>query len=189
MQGKPLLYVDVDGVISLWGFDPDTRPSGAFAVVDGIPHFLSQEAGAHLLDLAERFDLVWCTGWEEKANEHLVPALGMRTPLPYLSFDAHRGAGGMGHTTPGHWKLGALEAHASGRPLAWIDDAFNDACFAWARAREAPTLLVETQPAVGLVAEHAERLAAWAADLSRRPARPGGSGGAGGPAPPPAEPR
>jgi hypothetical protein len=160
MQEKPLLYVDVDGVISLWGFDPDTRPPGAFAAVDGIPHFLSQEAGAHLLDLAGVFDLVWCTGWEEKANEHLVPALGLPEPLPYLSFDAHRGPG---HTTPGHWKLAALDAHASPeRPIAWIDDAFNEACFAWARERGAPTLLVETVPAVGLVAAHAERLRAWA---------------------------
>ena len=160
MQEKPLLYVDVDGVISLWGFDPNERPPGAFAVVDGIPHFLSSEASEHLLDLAGTFDLVWCTGWEEKANEHLVPALGLPTPLPFLGFDAARGAG---HTTPGHWKLPALDAHARSRPLAWIDDAFNDACLEWARERDAPTLLVPTDPAVGLVAEHAERLRAWAA--------------------------
>ncbi|MDQ3739390.1 MAG: hypothetical protein M3320_04400 [Actinomycetota bacterium] len=160
MQEKPVLYVDVDGVISLWGFDPNRRPPGAFAVVDGIPHFLSSEAGGHLLDLGGQFDLVWCTGWEEKANEHLVPALGLPTPLPFLSFDASRDAG---HTTPGHWKLSALEAHAGSRPIAWVDDAFNDACFEWARRRSAPTLLVETSPAVGLVAEHAERLRAFAA--------------------------
>jgi hypothetical protein len=132
-------------------------------VVDGIPHFLSEEAGAHLLDLAGAFELVWCTGWEEKANEHLVPALGLGDPLPYLSFDAHRGPG---HTTPGHWKLGALEEHAGDRPLAWIDDAFNDACHAWAAGRGAPTLLVETEPAVGLTAEQGARLRAWA---TRRP--------------------
>src|SRR5215213_4557963 len=136
MQEKPLLYVDVDGVISLWGFDLDRRPEGGFTVVDGIPHFLSSEAGAHLLDLAAHFELVWCTGWEEKANEHLVAALGLPTPLPYLSFDAH---GGPGHTTPGHWKLAALEAQAGDRPLAWVDDAFNEACWAWARERPAPT--------------------------------------------------
>ena len=162
MQEKPLLYVDVDGVISLWGFDPDKRPAGTFAVVDGIPHFLSQEAGRHLLALSEGFDLVWCTGWEEKANEFLLSPLGLRNPLPYLSFDAHREPG---HTTPGHWKLGALDAHAGARPLAWIDDAFNEACWEWASARGAPTLLVATEPAVGLVASHAESLRSWAATL------------------------
>src|SRR3712207_5834850 len=115
MQEKPPLFVDVDGVISLWGFDPDKRPPGAYAVVDGIPHFLSQAAGAHLLELSETFELVWCTGWEEKANEHLLSPLGLPNPLPYLSFDAHRDPG---HTTPGHWKLGAIEAFAGDRPLA-----------------------------------------------------------------------
>src|SRR5688500_8001921 len=121
MQEKPVLYVDVDGVISLWGFAPDRRPPGSFAVVDGLPHLLASEAGAHLLELGGTFDLVWCTGWEEKANEHLVPALGLPTPLPFLGFDASRGAG---HTTPGHWKLAALAEHAGTRPIAWVDDAF-----------------------------------------------------------------
>jgi len=159
MQDKPLLYVDVDGVISLWGFGQDERPQGAFTVVDGIPHFLSSEAGRHLLDLAALFDLVWCTGWEEKANEHLVSALGLPGPLPFLSFDATRGPG---TSTPGHWKLPALTEHAGDRPLAWIDDAFNEACWEWARTRSALTLLVETHPATGLVAEHAARLRAFA---------------------------
>jgi hypothetical protein len=162
MQEKPLLYVDVDGVISLWGFDPNERPPGALAVVDGIPHFLSEAAGRHLLALADCFELVWCTGWEEKANEYLLSPLGLPTPLPYLSFDAHREPG---HTTPGHWKLGALTAHAGDRPLAWVDDAFNAACWDWAAARAAPTCLVPTNPAVGLVESHFATLSAFAATL------------------------
>src|SRR5688572_19921759 len=97
-QRKPVLLVDVDGVISLWGFDADRRPAGAFASVDGIPHFLSQQAAEHLLALADVYELVWCTGWEEKANEVMPHALGIG-PLPYLSFD-HTPAG---TTTPGHW--------------------------------------------------------------------------------------
>ncbi|HEX2084161.1 MAG TPA: hypothetical protein VHF89_00635 [Solirubrobacteraceae bacterium] len=163
MQEKPVLYVDVDGVISLWGFDPNNRPPGAFTVVDGIPHFLSEEAGAHLLDLSGAFALVWCTGWEEKANEHLLSPLALPNPLPYLSFDAHRGPG---HTTPGHWKLGAIDEHAGDRPVAWVDDALNDACREWARSRPAPTLLLPTDPAVGLVATHAERLREFAAAVA-----------------------
>jgi hypothetical protein len=164
LQEKPLLFVDVDGVISLWGFDPNRRPPGSFTVVDGIPHFLSQEAGGHLLALSERFDLVWCTGWEEKANEHLLSPLGLPTPLPYLSFDAHRDPG---HTTPGHWKLGAVTEYAADRPLAWVDDAFNAACWDWAAARGAPTLLVATRPETGLVAAHAESLREFAATARR----------------------
>lgn len=167
-QEKPLLLVDVDGVISLWGFPMDRRPGGAFHAVDGLPHFLSEEAGGHLHALAGAFDLVWCTGWEERANEHLPQLLGLAGPLPHLSFDAHVRAG---TSMPGHWKLGAIDAYARDRPAAWIDDAFNDACRAWARERSAPTLLVETTPDEGLVARHADALFAWAAELTRlRPA-------------------
>lgn len=166
------MYVDVDGVISLWGFDPNRRPEGTFAGVDGIVHFLSAEAGAHLHALRDAFDLVWCTGWEEKADEHLPHALGLPSlaGLEHLGFDRDVSPGA---TTPGHWKLAAVDAHAAGRPAAWIDDALNDACEAWAATRAAPTLLVHTDPATGLVAEHADRLRAWARDLCR-PWRPGG---------------
>jgi hypothetical protein len=168
---KPLLLVDVDGVISLWGFASDRRPGGTYVTVDGIPHFLSEEAGRHLLALAAAFELVWCTGWEEKANEYLPHALALPGPLPYLGFDDHEV--GAGETTPGHWKLGAIDAYAGSRPLAWLDDAFNDACHAWAAAREAPTLLVATEPVSGLTQAHAERLMEWAAGLRGAASGPG----------------
>jgi hypothetical protein len=157
-QDKPVLLVDVDGVISLWGFDVDMRPRGEFHAVDGLPHFLSQEAGEHLHRLSSAFDLVWCTGWEEKAGEYLEPLLGLPGPLPFLSFDRHVQTG---TTMPGHWKLGAIDAHLGDRPAAWIDDAFNDACHAWATARQSPTLLVETTPAEGLIQRHADLLLEW----------------------------
>lgn len=161
-QEKPILLVDVDGVISLWGFDVDARPDGDFLAVDGIPHFLSEEAGRHLHTLSRAFDLVWCTGWEEKANEHLPAALGLPRPLPFLSFDKHVTTG---TTMPGHWKLGAITAYLGDRPAAWIDDAFNEACHEWARQRAAPTLLVETTPAQGLIEGHRDLLVAWASSI------------------------
>ena len=50
-------------------------------------------------------------------------------------------------------------------PLAWIDDAFDPSCDAWAAARDAPTLLVRTEPATGLAQEHVTRLESWARSL------------------------
>ena len=134
-----------------------------FASVEGIVHFLSQEAARHLLEVLPDFEPAWCTGWEEKADDHLPAALGLG-PFPHLSFDAAAPVG-PGATTPGHWKLAAIDAYAGDRPLAWVDDAFNDACWAWARDRGAPTLLVETLPSVGVTAEHAARLRDWARSL------------------------
>ncbi len=157
MQAKPILLVDIDGVLSLWGFASNDRPAGGFHNVDGVMHFLSSDAAIHLLALHVRFDLVWCSGWEEKADEYLPRLLGLPRGLPFLSFERNPGR------SDGHWKLAAIDAYAGPRhPLAWIDDAHDDACRAWAQQRDAPTMLIATQPATGLTAAHAAALHAWA---------------------------
>jgi hypothetical protein len=155
MPLRPLLMVDIDGVISLFGFPMDARPRGAFHSIDGIPHFLSAAACEHLLALSLSFELVWASGWEEKANEYLPSLLGLPR-LPHLSFERSPGKANA------HWKLDAIEGYADGRPLAWLDDAFNDACYTWAAARAAPTLLVQTVPHAGLTEREADRLIEWA---------------------------
>src|ERR687892_211938 len=50
-------------------------------------------------------------------------------------------------------------------PLHWIDDNLSEECHAWAKGREAPTLLVETSPSVGLTDEHVSMLLSWAERL------------------------
>jgi HAD domain in Swiss Army Knife RNA repair proteins len=159
--------VDIDGVISLFGPPGDRGPEGSFHAIDGIPHFLSSEATTHLLKLAEAYDLVWCSGWEEKAEEYLPHLLGLPAGLPFLRFERMTGSppARAGRSIDGHWKLDAIEAYAGMRTLAWIDDAFDQSCHAWAAARPAPTLLVETDPAVGLTSTEAELLTEWAQTL------------------------
>ena len=128
--------------------------------IDGSPHLISAAAPAHLQTLGADFDLVWCTGWEERANEYLPGVLGLPGDLPVLSFDRNPGRG---HA---HWKLAAIEAYAGpDRPLAWLDDALNDACRTWATERAAPTLLVETIPHQGITDRHVTRLTTWARAL------------------------
>jgi hypothetical protein len=159
---RPLLLVDIDGVISLFGFDHARPPAGRFITVDGIIHFLSQDSGARLRGLAEQFELVWCSGWEEKADEHLPFALGLPSGLPHLTFAPS------GETTERHWKLDAIDRFAGpDRPLAWIDDAHDQTCAVWAQERPAPTLLVGTDPATGLTAADARQLSRWAAELGQ----------------------
>jgi hypothetical protein len=154
---KPLLLVDVDGVISLFGFDRFRPPAGTFLLVDGIPHLISQTAGEHLRELSTAFELAWCTGWEEKADEYLPSVLGLEAPIPHLTLakPAERN---------GHWKLAAIDAYAGPeRPLAWLDDGHDDECERWASSRPGPTLLVSTDPATGLGEAHVAELLAWAA--------------------------
>jgi hypothetical protein len=159
----PILFVDVDGVLSVFGFPPDGPPPGPMYSVDGMPHCLVYGCGERLTRLAASYELVWATGWEERANEHLLHLLGLPARLPVVSFD-HQPEWGSAH-----WKLSGVERYAQERPVAWIDDSFNEACRFWATQREAPTLLVHTDPAVGITDDHVEQLEAWA----RRHARIG----------------
>jgi hypothetical protein len=187
-DARPLLMVDIDGVISLFGFpggalstprpgasaQPDAStpavPDGSFHTVDGIPHFLSHAAATHLLSLAEDFDLVWASGWEEKAEEYLPRLLGLPSALPFLHFERSQGAG---RSIDGHWKLDAIDTYAGTRPMAWIDDAFDQSCHVWAAGRSTPTLLVQTSPARGLTATEAHELTEWARALPvTQPAAP-----------------
>ena len=157
---RPLLLVDVDGVISLFGYNHAAPPAGRYQLVDGMIHFLSATAGEHLLRLAAEFDLAWCTGWEEKANDYLPMALGLPGSLPHVVFDP---AGRPAHA---HWKLGGIDRHVGpSRPIAWLDDAHDDGCRSWALARPGPTLLVTTDPAVGVTDREVEELLAWARRL------------------------
>jgi hypothetical protein len=154
---RPLLLVDVDGVISLFGFEAGTPPAGHWLMVDGTPHLLSATAGEHLRRLAACFDLVWCT------NEYLPHALRLAGPLPHLCFASSP------QTARTHWKLGAIDEHAgSDRAIARVDDDFNDACRAWAAARPGPTLLIATEPHVGLTTEHVAALEDWARAQAER---------------------
>jgi hypothetical protein len=141
--------------LSLFGFCPTDVPARcSWHQVDGIPHLLSHAAAEHLQALDELYEIVWCSGWKDRANDHLPHVLDIG-PYPHLTFG----------TSAGHWKLAAVVDRAGDRPLAWIDDDVNDAVRTWARERAAPTLIVETAPASGLTAALAERLRTFAQTL------------------------
>jgi len=153
---KPILAVDVDGVISLFGFEEgmDNAP-GEYRLVDGILHCISLPTGGMLNRLAQTYDLIWATGWEDRANDHLPGILGVPT-LPFLTFDGRARFG------TAHWKLEALQEYAGDRPLAWVDDSLDQSCHDWADSRPAPTLLVQTESTRGLEEGHVAALESWA---------------------------
>jgi hypothetical protein len=154
-MGVPLLLIDVDGVLSLYG----TGDGDLIGVlVDGVPHLLSRDAAGALRGVAPGFECVWCTGWEERADEYLPAALDLPRGWPYVP---------LGPATAGvHWKLDGIDAYAGpDRPLAWIDDNHGPAVEEWAAARVGPTLLVPTEPHIGMTPEHASVLRSWAAEL------------------------
>ena len=159
MPERPLLLVDVDGVISLFGHGMD-HAGCVPALVEGIPHVLSRRAAAALATVAPRFECVWCTGWEDRAGSHLPQLLGVPAGWDHIVFSDRP-------EDAAHWKLRAIDAFAGrDRPAAWIDDAHDERCHRWAAARPGPTLLVSTEPAAGMTGEHAEALMRWADGLA-----------------------
>lgn len=148
-------------MISLFGFDgPVGDAPGDFRLIDGVAHCISSGVGERLNRLAEHFDLIWATGWEDRANDHLPVILGLASDLPALTFDGRARFGSA------HWKLEALDRYADVRPLAWIDDSLDESCHAWARERSAPTLLVPTDSEVGLIDAQVEAMIEWAEGLT-----------------------
>jgi len=156
---RPLLAVDVDGVISLFGSEQKPSRDGTrLQLVDGVPHLISLAAGERLGRLCGTFEMVWASGWEDKANFYLPSLLGL-AECPHVSFDVAARDG------DAHWKLSALDLYAGDRAVAWIDDNFDASCFEWAERRREPTLLVPTESHLGLEEAHVTALESWAAEL------------------------
>ena len=177
MNEPPILAVDVDGVISLFGFDtPPPAATASWHLIDGTPHCISLAAGDRLRRLTSLFELVWATGWQDRANDRLPQVIGVG-PLPVIEFDlppagSARGpsAAGTGATgsLAGHWKLEAIDRFAGSRAIAWVDDSLDQDCFRWADRREAagsPTLLAPTEPEIGIEEAHVAVLEEWARRL------------------------
>lgn len=163
MAGKPLLFLDVDGVISVYGFDGGQADPRDLHMVDGIPHHIPATMAPRVRRLLPAYESLWATGWGERANEHLVLMLGLPGELEVVEFATRPSTDGSGH-----WKLEELTERAGSSPAAWIDDGHNEACELWAAGRDAPTLLVSTDPHVGMTDDHVDELLAWSVQVSRR---------------------
>lgn len=77
-SARPILLVDVDGVVSLFGF-ATAPPAGLIATsLVGLPDFLSPQAGSRLNRLAATFRCACATGWEQpaEARPHGPPRQG-----------------------------------------------------------------------------------------------------------------
>lgn len=153
---RPLLLLDVDGVLlvirSSWseGEDDDLD------LESDLEPTLHPEVAAWLAELAEVFELVWATTWEDLANRVIAPALGL-PPLPAIEFDMDR------HLPTA--KLPSVIEWVGDRPCAWVDDDLWHDADTWAAGRAIPTLLVHVDMTQGMERRHVDRLLAFAAEL------------------------
>ena len=154
MDPRPLLLLDVDGVLNPLG----VREAPGFTAhrVGGMTVLLSPAHGRWLTALADRFDLVWATSWEQDADLLIADLVGIPRGLPFITFTNQSG-----------WtaKLPDVDRYVGDRAVAWVDDQLGPEIQAWAAARTSPTLLVATDHRVGLTMDHIEQLQAFADSL------------------------
>ncbi|MEU9133928.1 HAD domain-containing protein [Kitasatospora sp. NPDC048540] len=161
----PLLFLDVDGVLNPAHPDPDDHFDRHQLL--GYTVLLSQRHGEWLRELAGHYRLVWATTWEEQANLHIAPRLGL-PELPVVRFTGYV-------PQPDDPEVPLLDLfsgrkwapivrYADGRPFAWIDDIIPGSLRRRALPRRDRTLL-RVDPGQGLQRRHVDRLLA-------RPPRP-----------------
>ncbi|NKY60433.1 hypothetical protein [Nocardia flavorosea] len=180
-MSKPLLYIDVDGPLNPFDAKPHRRPAGYethrltpkawLERHEGTPAhrvkplrvILNPSHGPKLLNLADRFDLMWATTWEHDANEMIGPRIGL-PELPVVEWVRPYGFGPMG----AFWKTAQLIEHADGRPFAWLDDDIHKTDREYVDYKHfAPALLHQVHPAVGLRDDDFMALADWVANLGQ----------------------
>ncbi|WP_035803360.1 HAD domain-containing protein [Kitasatospora mediocidica] len=157
-MSKPLLYLDVDGVLNPVEPHPVTD-FDAHSVLD-FRVLLSPRHGDWLRELEQVYELCWATTWEEDANTHLAPLLGL-PPLPVVRFAGYRPQAGDPRVRLMELLSGAkwapLLRHANGRPFAWLDDVMPFRLVRNSLLRR-DRLLLPVNPYQGLERQHVDRL-------------------------------
>lgn len=128
---RPLLYLDVDGVINdlhavralglrragkvAERFGVDVITSHGYRLA--IPRYMPELIG----ELDQRCDIVWCTTWRLNANDEIAAFLGVG---PYEALDPD------GASMTPRWKPSTVANHArediaAGRRIIWIEDFYR----------------------------------------------------------------
>lgn len=165
-DGRPLLLIDVDGVLNAINGNQGSRTYAIHDVL-GYPIRFRHELADWLSRLTDHFVPVWTTMWDEDANTELAPLLGLPS-LPCIPCHQDRFRVAMWQDAPLHCKVPCIVEHVDDRPFAWIDDEIGRHDLLWAARRDdeiAPTMLLKIDPRMGLLEHHVNKLIGWATKI------------------------
>lgn len=150
MDERPLLYLDVDGVLNcLDGGHP------ADETADGFPVWIPVGTNQRVALLLEVFEPVWATAWLGRAHSEWKPLLGLTGgfPWPYVYYSS--------------LKLPEIIKHAKGRPFVWIDDDADWELreLGWDRSM-VDGLVLAPDHRTGLTDQHVEEALDYASSLT-----------------------
>lgn len=156
---KPLLFIDVDGVLNrlVLGL-PDIPEHLTYREVlhresgGTFPLHMDRADADRLLSLTDVVDLAWGTTWEHEANETIGPWLGLpKLPVATRGEDFSK--------VPGMRRL------AGNRPFAWLDDDIWAQDYRLLEQHPAKVLPVKVDEVTGLTDEHIAQVRQWAQSL------------------------
>lgn len=158
---KPLLLIDVDGVLNCFGDLGRSTVSFEAEFIAAGRYRIKVPAGAAeaLHWLSDAFVCVWASTWQALAHSHIGTRLGIDAPWSYVVLDDDLAASGPTA------KLAAVARYAADRPLAWVDDDLHDDAHRWVAERQRQglaTLLIQPEVNIGLTRDHVDTLLGWA---------------------------
>ena len=185
-MSKPVLLVDVDGVINAMpSFGTPAASKFNLTIAEGYRIHLHPEIERMFKVLSQHFELVWGTAWTTRANTEILPLIGGGDPWPVVDVFAlgdkrndpwrivhgNRFSGETLRTVS--WKLEAVDEHVSqefaDRPVAWIDDDLGQDVDEWAddraKASGQPVWIERTDPAKGITWQSVTNLVAFAREV------------------------
>jgi hypothetical protein len=161
---KPVLLIDVDGVLLTIGADP---PDGWESVPGKECFFYNPQHGAWLRPLQALTASYYMTSHRSQAHDNIGRRLGL-DEVPYVNYikfekDNHD------LEQLNQDRRAAFEYCFPSRAVAWIDDEFTNFDRTWAAERNeqvSPTLLVQPETEYGLQEHHIETIRQWLGSLA-----------------------